>query len=365
MFKMLSRIAAAFFLAMIIFLANTSALANSGLDFQLEQNKHVMLHLENGDLLCSVLNEERSIEAIELLSDRDEFIWNTKLPEPLGMPIIPLAKKDSTGFIVSGKNRVSALFQIYEINAEGEIDRTVSLPVGSFPLALTEQGCLYTITDKEGKQALVFENWQNEMLAQSKFDGKIQYSQHSMYDDRRIFYDTSYKDQSDQIKVGIGCFDLQKGLLWHFEVGNAENWNIQSICLNNIGGVTMISQYANLDVYQTITVLDDNGIVHSQHEIKSSYYNPVAQIIQQSPDKNYRIWGSAGICNEGETYPYTDTTYALTLSSQGEYLSEECGKYVGTCVLYNGDIYVYNVDGNNYINICKFEPLKKNSKNFF
>ena len=367
MLNIFRRMVATFFLYVLFFVANTSALASSGFDFQLEQNKRIMSYLDNGDLLCSVLTEERSIEAIELISGRAEFIWNIKLPEPLGVPIVSLAKKDSSGCIVSGKGQFSALFQAYMINAQGEMAQSVALPDGAFPLALTEQGCLYTITDNEGKQALIFANWQGEMLAQSQFDGKIQYSQCSIQDETRIFFDTFYKDQSNQTKVGLGCFSLQEGLLWHFEVGNAEEWNIQSICLNNLGGVTAISQCTrdNLGVYQAFTVLNENGVVDSQNKIESSYYYPVAQVIQQSPDGNYRIWGSAGICNEGETYPYTDTTYALTLSSQGEYLSEECGIYVGTCVLYNNDIYVYNADGNNYTNICKFEPFKKKSKNFF
>lgn len=348
-------------------LGGSWACAEDWVGFQLAQNEHVMAYQANGDILCSVLNQEGQLAAIQKRSHDGEVQWTHNLSEPYVQgTLLFRAREDGLAFTLCGKLGSTGQYEAILIDTGGLVQSRGIFPPSYQLWAVTDTGILFSAPEDKGdeKNTIRYTGWDGKQSF-SVFSGKIVEVRNALTAGNCVFLNTISERQDSSRVVSILAMDLETGSLSYADIGHEGDWAIQAMGKSRENGIIAVAGGSSQREQRIVHIAPSGKILWST-TVYSDLYGPVAQIVRPCNGNTYEIWGSAGMLDAQEEYPKRFTTYRMELGKNGEFLDSMIGTYSGDCVEYKDtQVYVVDVDESNYVSLDTFKADSRASKVYF
>lgn len=348
-------------------LSGSWACAEDWVGFQLAQNEHVMSYQANGDILCSVLNQEGQLAAIQKRSHDGEVQWTHNLSEPYAQgTLLFRAREDGLAFALCGKLESTGQYEAILMGTDGLVQSKGILPPSYQLWAMTDTGILFSAPEDKGdeKNTIRYTGWDGKQSF-GVFSGKIVEIRDALTAGNCVFLNAISERQDSSRVVSILTMDLETGSLSHADIGHEGDWAIQAMGKSRENGTIAVAGGSS-QREQRIVHIAPSGEIQWSTTVYSDLYGPVAQIVRPCGSNTYEIWGTAGVPDAQEGYPKRFTTYRMELGKNGEWLGSMIGTYSGDCVAYKDtQVYVVDVDAFNYVSLDTFQADARASKAHF
>lgn len=342
------------------------AKADNWVGFQLSVSERIMAYETNGDILCSVLNDERELIAVKQIGHDGQKRWQCDFAEPYSNGTILFKEKDDgTGYIICGMPKSAKQYVVEFIDRNGQ-NRNLNVHNQECkPFAIVDTGILYSseYDDENRKSMICFSEWNGNQI-RGEIGGKLLYVRSSVLCDTVVCFDGIYENEKEQRVTAFFSMNLENGEIRKYDIGSDTAWTTQLIAHCKKGIV--IVAYNGIEQYQLISCMDFSGNIEWQTKLSSSLYYPTTQVIKQNNKGNYELWGTAGVLRKGETYPELSTTYKIEIDAQGRLVDDMLGTYAGDCVQYkNDEVYVIDIDDMEYASLDTFHIDSRTSSPSF
>ena len=343
------------------------ALAEERLGFQLSENERIMAYHNGGEILCSVFDEQMQLTAVRKLDSSNRTLWAYNFSEPyINGTLLFCTQENGTRYSFCGKKQKSEEYEAIRIDGEGQIQQTMTFPSGGTPRALTDAGILLLFPYEESKNQQMIEHWGwDERHCRIAFDGKLIEVQQTKSFGENIYLSVIHDQPHMQRQMAILILNLETGRISRYDIGPDTNFFVQAMGKSLDNGVIAVI-FDQAQACQRIIHLTSFGEPVWQTALSTNLYGPFAQIIKQSEQGGYVIWGTAAIREDKNTYPQEYTTYRIDLGQNGELIDDAVGIYSGTCVVYKaGQVYVANTDELPYVSLDMFKESFRVQKPIF